>query len=215
MKEKNQKSKIHPYLKWNGKEIVATNIKRSPTCNIIVDQHCDEVPVCQACLNYSGLSRKDAVEVNDEVHETIKVVFNEEMNNLDEWQKMFYKNQIQNASVSTHARRYHPDVIRWAIELFCRSPAAYDHIRQSNILILPSVSTIKSYRFVCLTDVICWYLFMESFKNHYRNCIPATTGLNKTAIAEIERVAKENKQLIGFITLDEMKSELVIELFKI
>uniref|UniRef100_UPI000EF50940 uncharacterized protein LOC108950605 n=1 Tax=Ciona intestinalis TaxID=7719 RepID=UPI000EF50940 len=96
---------------------------------------------------------------------------------------MFYKNQIQNASVSTHARRYHPDVIRWAIELLCCSPAANDHIRQSNILFLSSVSTIKSYR----------------------NCIPATTGLNKTAIAEIERVAKENKQLIGFITLDEMK----------
>uniref|UniRef100_F7BCZ5 Uncharacterized protein n=1 Tax=Ciona intestinalis TaxID=7719 RepID=F7BCZ5_CIOIN len=54
IKEADEKSKIHPYLKWNEKKIVTTNIIRSPNCNIIVDQHCNEVPVCQGCLNYSG-----------------------------------------------------------------------------------------------------------------------------------------------------------------
>ena len=44
---------------------------------------------------------------------------------MTEWQRMFFAEQCKNASRSANGRRYHPDVIRWAIELYARSSAAY------------------------------------------------------------------------------------------
>ena len=66
---------------------------------------------------------------------------------MTEWQQMFFAEQCKNASRSANGRRYHPDVIRWAIELYARSPAAYNHIRTSNVLTLPSTNTIHLYRY--------------------------------------------------------------------
>ncbi|XP_078486485.1 uncharacterized protein LOC108950545 [Ciona intestinalis] len=37
------------------------------------------------------------------------------------------------------------------------------------------------------------------------NCIPPTSGISSIALAEIERVAKDKEELIGYLTLDEMK----------
>ncbi|XP_078487274.1 uncharacterized protein LOC144745216 isoform X2 [Ciona intestinalis] len=173
----------HPQLVWDGKKIETSNIIRSSKCNIIVSSLRD-VPVCVECSKYANVQDvQSQVEVDNQIHETIKVVYGEEEKSLNNWHKMFYKNQISNASLSIHARRYHPDVVRWALELYCRSPAAYEHIRSSKALVLPSISTIKSYR----------------------NCIPPTSGISSIALAEIERVAKDKEELIGYLTLDEMK----------
>ena len=59
---------------------------------------------------------------------------------------MFLKEQIKNANVVENARRYHPDFMRRAIDLYCRSPSAYEHIRNSEVLALPAPCTIRSYR---------------------------------------------------------------------
>ncbi|XP_078495504.1 uncharacterized protein LOC100183340 isoform X2 [Ciona intestinalis] len=78
---------------------------------------------------------------------------------------------------------YHPDVVRWAIELFSRSPSAYEHLRTTGVLTLPAKSTIASYR----------------------NSISPEPGLNTKALEEIERVVKLNGNLSAYVTLDEMK----------
>lgn len=65
---------------------------------------------------------------------------------MNEWQQMFFLHHIRNSMVAPTSRRYHPDIIRWCIELYCRSPAAYNHVRSSEVLTLPSEKTIQNYR---------------------------------------------------------------------
>uniref|UniRef100_H2ZF09 Transposable element P transposase n=1 Tax=Ciona savignyi TaxID=51511 RepID=H2ZF09_CIOSA len=97
---------------------------------------------------------------------------------------MMYMEQIRNAGMSPNGRRYHPDLIRWAIELYSRSPAAYQHLRSSAVMTLPTTSTIK----------------------RYRNYISPMPGINPVAIQEIERVQQStSSSLIGYLSVDEMK----------
>lgn len=60
--------------------------------------------------------------------------------------QLFLDNQ-KNSSRKGTGRRYHPDILRWCIELYSRSPAAYSHIKSSEVLKLPSKRTIRSYRY--------------------------------------------------------------------
>nr|CAB3262795.1 uncharacterized protein LOC100183340 [Phallusia mammillata] len=96
---------------------------------------------------------------------------------------MFLKQQLLNITLPPNARRYHPDLVRWCIEFYCRSPAAYEHIRASDVLTLPSPTTIK----------------------RYRNFIKPQPGINQMSLDEIERVSTSVSELVGFLTLDEMK----------
>nr|XP_039259339.1 uncharacterized protein LOC120335785 [Styela clava] len=170
----------HPILRWDGEKVVFDTLHRSPECSILINNNSS---VCVKCTQFSS---QDEVlyEVTDATEEDpIKGVFEDEHRSLNEWQLMFYSNQVKNASLPAHQRRYHPDTIRWAIELYSRSPAAYDHIRTSNVLILPSSSTIR----------------------RYRNYLTPKPGLCEMALCEIERVMKEHRTLPGYLTLDEMK----------
>lgn len=66
---------------------------------------------------------------------------------MNAWQKMFFENQHNNANRTINGHRYHPDVIRWAIELYARSPAAYRHLSTTGVLVLPSAKTLRHYRY--------------------------------------------------------------------
>ena len=66
---------------------------------------------------------------------------------MNEWQRMFFGNQLANNQGAAYARRYHPDVIRWAIELYAKSPAAYQQLRSTGVLTLPSSKTLQQYRY--------------------------------------------------------------------
>nr|XP_039259828.1 uncharacterized protein LOC120336258 [Styela clava]XP_039259838.1 uncharacterized protein LOC120336258 [Styela clava] len=140
-----------------------------------------------ACQNSSKMTRKNTIQVmlqvDDTVHDMIKAIFASESSILNTWQQMFFGQQLANSNAHPSSRRYHPDVIRWAMELYCRSPSAHDHLRTSQVLTLPSPSTL----------------------NRYRNVIPPQSGINKLALKEMERVIKDKGSLIGFVALDEMK----------
>ena len=72
---------------------------------------------------------------------------NDESVHMNEWQKRFFFDQRANARRCPVARRYHPDIIRWAIELYAKSPPAYQQLRTSGVLVLPSSKTLREYRY--------------------------------------------------------------------
>nr|XP_026693588.1 uncharacterized protein LOC108950141 [Ciona intestinalis] len=89
----------------------------------------------------------DLVTVDEDTHNDIIELYHKENDEMNDWQKMFFSNQCQNAKTSPKQRRYHPDVIRWAIELYARSPAAYNQLKTSGVLTLPSSKTLQQYRY--------------------------------------------------------------------
>uniref|UniRef100_F6XXU3 Uncharacterized protein n=1 Tax=Ciona intestinalis TaxID=7719 RepID=F6XXU3_CIOIN len=109
---------------------------------------------------------ENEVVVPTDFHCSVQTIFTNEVSSLNSWQKLFIDQQVKNANSSSSGHRYHPDVVRWAIELFSRSPSAYEHLRTTGVLTLPAKSTIASYR----------------------NSISPEPGLNTKALEEIERV---------------------------
>nr|CAB3263089.1 uncharacterized protein LOC101242444 [Phallusia mammillata] len=107
---------------------------------------------------------------------------------MNEWQRMFFKEQFKNAKAIPSARRYHPDVIRWAIELYAKSPSAYQQLRTTGVLVLPSTKTLQQYR----------------------NFGSSSPGINELAVAEMKKL---KSTIDGYITVDEMKvkENLVIQ----
>ncbi|XP_077967740.1 uncharacterized protein LOC144421972 [Styela clava] len=146
--------------------------------------------MCSSCMSEQFKNDEEEhhpsqvmLQVDDTVHDMIKATFASESSILNTWQQMFFGQQFANSNAHPSSCRYHPDVIRWAMELYCRSPSAYDHLRTSQVLTLPSPSTL----------------------NRYRNFIPPQSGINQLALEEMERVIKDKGSLIGFVALDEMK----------
>jgi hypothetical protein len=43
-------------------------------------------------------------------------------------------------------RRYHPQMIRFALSIQCKSPSAYRELRGSGALILPSERVLRDYK---------------------------------------------------------------------
>ena len=110
---------------------------------------------------------------------------------LTPFMKLFWSEQIK-----YHAKgqiRYHPMIIRFALSLAMKSGAAYDELRKSGILVLPSRRTLSDYK----------------------NAITPTTGFNPAVIMQLRKQCEEFNELEKMIVLsfDEVKiqSDLVLD----
>ena len=60
--------------------------------------------------------------------------------------KFFWEQQMRLLQTNKMGHRYHPQVIRFALSIHCKSALAYKEIRQSGALILPSERVLKDYK---------------------------------------------------------------------
>ena len=60
--------------------------------------------------------------------------------------KFFWKQQLKLLKSEKFGRRYHPQIIRFALSLHGKSPAAYCEVRDSGALILPSERVLRDYK---------------------------------------------------------------------
>ena len=82
-------------------------------------------------------------------------------------------------------RRYHPQMIRFAISIHCKSPSAYRELRDSGALILPS----------------------ERVLHDYKNYFKPGAGITKENIEELKEITSEfcGIQKCVAVIMDEMK----------
>ena len=67
--------------------------------------------------------------------------------------KVFWMQQMKAASVKNKCSiRWHPLIIRWALYLHHRSSGAYETLRKSGVLLLPSSRTLRDYRHLSRTS---------------------------------------------------------------
>ena len=99
--------------------------------------------------------------------------------------KLFWREQKKYLSINTKTRKYHPMIIRFCLSLATKSPSAYDELRNSNILILPSRGTLRDYK----------------------NAIPSHTEINRSVIDEFIKIASPLKgyQRCAVLSFDEIK----------
>ena len=84
---------------------------------------------------------KDMLTIMQENHQHIINSYPE-----DSFQHIFWMNQYQAAQQKTRSRfRWNPAMIRWCIYLHHKSSKAYDLLRKSNCIYLPSQRTLREY----------------------------------------------------------------------
>ena len=60
--------------------------------------------------------------------------------------KFFWQEQMKLLKVSKMGRRYHPQVIQFALSIHSKSPSAYRELRDSGALILPTEQVLRDYK---------------------------------------------------------------------
>ena len=98
--------------------------------------------------------------------------------------KLFWEQQ-KYAFSKKSVGKYHPVILRFCLSLATKSGSAYDELRNSNVLVLPSRRTLRDYR----------------------NAIKPTVGFNPKVIAELCCLIKDFSNLQRYICLvfDKMK----------
>ena len=92
--------------------------------------------------------------------------------------KLFWEQQ-KYAFSKKSVGKYHPMIIRFCVSLATKSGSAYDELRNSNVLVLPSRRTLRDQR----------------------NAIKPTFGFNPKVIAELCSLTKDFSNLQKYICL--------------
>ena len=97
--------------------------------------------------------RGKGISIDNQAHEGLtqlmKVYTSQAMKEKDDesFHSIFWKQQLLAASVKSKKRiRWHPLIIRWALYLHHRSSGAYEILRNSGVIQLPTSRTLRDYR---------------------------------------------------------------------
>ena len=139
--------------------------------------------------------QRSSVEIDHQLSEDITTIFGKSGKNVTPFMELFWQQQKKLFTRSSNSKgvRYHPMIIRYCLSLATKSPACYEELRNSGILVLPSQRTLKDYR----------------------NCIRPKAGFQHEVIEELKSLTNGYFDVQRYIVLlfDEMKvsSNLVFD----
>ncbi|XP_047124807.1 uncharacterized protein LOC124807192 isoform X3 [Hydra vulgaris] len=124
------------------------------------------------------------VELNKDFINDINHIMDSNNQNMTPFMKLFWEEQ-KKASTNQKSLKYHPMIIRFCLSLFMKSASAYDELRNSMILTLPSRRTLSDYK----------------------NAIRPSVGFNPNVIEELKLITNNLNDVQRFIVLsfDEIK----------
>ena len=135
----------------------------------------------------------NSVNVTESMNNDLVDITSNVGKDISPFMQLFWQEQKKSLSVTANGIRYHPMIIRFCLSIAAISPSAYDELRSSNILTLPSRRTLRDYR----------------------NAIRPKVGFNKEVIHELKDLAKNLFDVQRYVVLsfDEMKvqSKLVFD----
>ena len=131
-------------------------------------------------------------EISKNLSEDVQNILNNNSEKLTPFMKLFWQ-QHNLVFSGKRVHRYHPLVIRFCLSIASKSSSAYEELRDSHILTLPSQRILRSYK----------------------NVIHPTTGFNSDVVQELQKMTMNYHGVSRFATLsfDEMKiqSDLVFD----
>ena len=125
------------------------------------------------------------VSVDKSLEEDIVQIMNGQNLEATPHMKFFWQEQLKLLQSSSSGRRYHPQIIRFALSVHGKSPAAYRELRDSGALVLPS----------------------ERILRDYKNYFTPKAGINNENVDELRKKVSSFTEVQRYVVLvmDEMK----------
>ena len=126
---------------------------------------------------------KSAASIDDDLSADIESIMSQNVSNISPFMQLFWEQQ--KVLCKKGAKKCHPMLIRFCLSLASKLFSAYDELRDSKIIVLPSQRTLRDYK----------------------NVITPKAGSNSEIIKELMRIAEPLTVVQRFVVLssDEMK----------
>ena len=163
------------------------------------------------------MSPGDTREINKMVKDCDGLV-REQWPDENSFQRLFWEEQLKyNAAKSASGMRWHPMIIKWCLHLKTKSSAAYNALRDTGFIKLPSMRTLYNYSHFmqagcgisvdALKHLRSELAEKDMLGNTYRNYIGLL--IDEVKIKEDLVYDKHSGELIGFIDLDKTGNQLM------
>lgn len=161
------------------------------------------------------------VQLDEEAHKGLQEIMAAESARMttslpDGFQKLFWQQQNEAASKSSaKGMRWHPLMIRWCLYLRHRSSGAYDMLRESGCLKLPSQRTLRDYtHFVKaatgfsteIDEMVAQAANIDECEVYQKHVLLI---LDEMHIREDLVFNKHSGELVGFVNLGDINQHLV------
>ena len=137
--------------------------------------------------------QEQGVCIDKSLEEDIRKIMDGQNLNATPHMKFFWEGQMKLLQSSSCGRRYHPQIIRFALSLHWKSPSAYRELRESGALVLPSEKKLRDYK----------------------NYFPPKAGINNENVDALRKKTASftGNQRYVVLVMDEMKiqSDLVFD----
>ena len=90
--------------------------------------------------------RKNGIGVSDSLEKDLLTIMGGHNLDATPHMKFFWGKQMKLLQSKKMGRRYHPQVIRFALSIHGKSPSAYRELRDSGALVLPSERVLRDYK---------------------------------------------------------------------
>ena len=130
-------SKFAPLTKTSKERLITRVQEQNKTCNELINR----IKVMERAIVNEGV--KVSKSFNDDIISIMGTVGIE----ISQFMQLFWEQQKKALGVEDTSRmKYHPMIIRFCLSIASKSPSAYEELRSSNILRLPSRRTLRDYR---------------------------------------------------------------------
>ena len=89
--------------------------------------------------------KKSSVQIDDQLTNDFINIMGEQTN-VTPFMKIFWDEQKKLFQRTEKGARFHPEIIRFCLSLSIRSPSVYNELRNTGILRLPSLRTLRDYK---------------------------------------------------------------------
>lgn len=147
--KKNQSSKVghssHVNYRYLDKE---SSVKRMRNMQKELKRRKDALN--RKTMKLSNIIEKESLPVDKELHSDLVSIMNNrlpETEKPDDFKSLFWKQQLQSFSCkNARSMKWHPIMIKFCLYLYHKSSSAYELLRKSGVVRLPSGRTLRDYR---------------------------------------------------------------------
>ena len=148
----------------------------------------------------------EGVKLDSDIHNDLQGIIECSLAsvNKNSFADLFWKEQVKAFSRSSSGIRWHPMVIRFALHLHLRSPSAYNALRESKVIKLPSDRTLRYYGNIVhpragFKKEVFYELKHEIAKYSHPSQMYVTLMFDEMSVKDDLVYDKVTEQLIGFV----------------
>lgn len=166
-------------------------------------------------------TKSKGVTVDDDLHQDLSKIVEEQTPSIHEqfpegsFKRLFWEQQRQALISSSRQMRWHPTMIKWCLNIKLHSTAAYEAIRESGFISLPSTRTLRDYTHHIksgtgflpeVTEQLIKEAKIGSLKPHEKH---VALCFDEVRIKDNLVYDKHGLQVIGYVDIGDINNELL------